>query len=102
MLRVRARARAALQKLMATARGCAFPNWHRRSRPPGHRRELRLDRLTEFFQNSALLNGSESGGGQFPARFFAPSGPGIAERSEEHTSELQSHHDLVCRLLLEK
>src|SRR5574343_2070162 len=27
----------------------------------------------------------------------------IAEkRSEEHTSELQSHHDIVCRLLLEK
>src|SRR5437773_7853631 len=26
----------------------------------------------------------------------------IRERSEEHTSELQSHHDLVCRLLLEK
>src|SRR5471032_824539 len=25
-----------------------------------------------------------------------------AHRSEEHTSELQSHHDLVCRLLLEK
>src|SRR5437773_6951803 len=24
-----------------------------------------------------------------------------ATRSEEHTSELQSHHDLVCRLLLE-
>src|SRR5438034_7441690 len=31
---------------------------------------------------------------QFPA---AP-----ATRSEEHTSELQSHSDLVCRLLLEK
>src|SRR5437773_8232151 len=30
------------------------------------------------------------------AHRFAPS------RSEEHTSELQSHHDLVCRLLLEK
>src|SRR5260221_2930294 len=29
----------------------------------------------------------------------ARSGPG---RSEEHTSELQSHSDLVCRLLLEK
>src|SRR5437773_1824456 len=28
-------------------------------------------------------------------------GPHV-ERSEEHTSELQSHHDLVCRLLLEK
>src|SRR5215204_6865260 len=28
-------------------------------------------------------------------------GPG-RRRSEEHTSELQSHSDLVCRLLLEK
>src|SRR5437588_5998769 len=26
----------------------------------------------------------------------------IEGRSEEHTSELQSHSDLVCRLLLEK
>src|SRR5437588_7494143 len=26
----------------------------------------------------------------------------IWDRSEEHTSELQSHSDLVCRLLLEK
>src|SRR5437773_4818495 len=26
----------------------------------------------------------------------------LAPRSEEHTSELQSHHELVCRLLLEK
>src|SRR5438132_5117936 len=28
--------------------------------------------------------------------------PHRAHRSEEHTSELQSHSDLVCRLLLEK
>src|SRR5437773_9644771 len=28
--------------------------------------------------------------------------PEALARSEEHTSELQSHHDLVCRLLLEK
>src|SRR5438034_1488784 len=28
--------------------------------------------------------------------------PGESSRSEEHTSELQSHSDLVCRLLLEK
>src|SRR5438034_4130451 len=27
---------------------------------------------------------------------------GRVTRSEEHTSELQSHSDLVCRLLLEK
>src|SRR5947207_10861904 len=26
----------------------------------------------------------------------------VSPRSEEHTSELQSHSDLVCRLLLEK
>src|SRR5438034_4545977 len=26
----------------------------------------------------------------------------FGKRSEEHTSELQSHSDLVCRLLLEK
>src|SRR5260221_14781624 len=39
------------------------------------------------------------------ARFLAPRGLGTEEpsmRSEEHTSELQSHSDLVCRLLLEK
>ena len=29
-------------------------------------------------------------------------GSSYRSRSEEHTSELQSHHDLVCRLLLEK
>src|SRR5690606_40920456 len=28
--------------------------------------------------------------------------PGIQHRSEEHTSELQSRENLVCRLLLEK
>src|SRR5260221_4726125 len=28
--------------------------------------------------------------------------PPVTMRSEEHTSELQSHSDLVCRLLLEK
>src|SRR5260370_15408532 len=28
--------------------------------------------------------------------------PGEVARSEEHTSELQSHLNLVCRLLLEK
>src|SRR5699024_767002 len=31
-----------------------------------------------------------------------PAHPGTALRSEEHTSELQSRFDLVCRLLLEK
>src|SRR5438034_8704118 len=31
-----------------------------------------------------------------------PGGQRRSGRSEEHTSELQSHSDLVCRLLLEK
>src|SRR5438067_9832550 len=31
-----------------------------------------------------------------------PGEPAPARRSEEHTSELQSRFDLVCRLLLEK
>src|SRR5438874_2767045 len=31
-----------------------------------------------------------------------PGRPLVAGRSEEHTSELQSRRDLVCRLLLEK
>src|SRR5438132_7285871 len=35
---------------------------------------------------------------QLPIRFRRL----VTTRSEEHTSELQSHSDLVCRLLLEK
>src|SRR5260370_8981402 len=33
---------------------------------------------------------------------FAPGALSVRFRSEEHTSELQSHLNLVCRLLLEK
>src|SRR5690349_22104780 len=36
-----------------------------------------------------------------PAGLFGRSRSGL-HRSEEHTSELQSRRDLVCRLLLEK
>src|SRR5438067_7841463 len=39
----------------------------------------------------------ERPGRRVPDRSVAPGG-----RSEEHTSELQSRFDLVCRLLLEK
>src|SRR5215211_216804 len=35
-------------------------------------------------------------------RALHPLAIGVRARSEEHTSELQSHSDLVCRLLLEK
>src|SRR5690606_41441310 len=36
------------------------------------------------------------------ARFLPFNGKADAPRSEEHTSELQSRENLVCRLLLEK
>src|SRR2546425_5899003 len=40
---------------------------------------------------------------RFDAIYFGAVGaPGIPDRSEEHTSELQSLAYLVCRLLLEK
>src|SRR5688572_32433347 len=38
----------------------------------------------------------------FYCKFPAISGPRAEFRSEEHTSELQSQSNLVCRLLLEK
>src|SRR5438874_7171222 len=45
-----------------------------------------------------LRNLAESGGRKLDFRLFV----GPRPRSEEHTSELQSRRDLVCRLLLEK
>src|SRR6202012_6276774 len=36
------------------------------------------------------------------ARSLCDAARPVPHRSEEHTSELQSHSDLVCRLLLEK
>src|SRR5690606_37390886 len=47
------------------------------------------------------FNGSFQQAQQFVERGFAL-GLGGAMRSEEHTSELQSRENLVCRLLLEK
>src|SRR5438132_8171966 len=47
--------------------------------------------------------GTDRAGGCTKSPTPAPgSMPGRTIRSEEHTSELQSHSDLVCRLLLEK
>src|SRR5437773_3394002 len=64
--------------------GTRGPTLHRDARRPP-RRAPRAGRTT----------GDEPRGGRSPPR-------GLSGRSEEHTSELQSHHDLVCRLLLEK
>src|SRR5688572_31751760 len=55
---------------------------------------------TTLFRSSPACGGSTSPtpGSARPARPPSPAPP----RSEEHTSELQSQSNLVCRLLLEK
>src|SRR5438034_7248296 len=51
----------------------------------------------------AVLDGEESGFARVLVRKGSDKILGATiVRSEEHTSELQSHSDLVCRLLLEK
>src|SRR5699024_12515396 len=47
----------------------------------------------------ALVGGGVSGGGAAGSGGNAPSVGQLQPRSEEHTSELQSRFDLVCRLL---
>src|SRR5438874_5880203 len=47
------------------------------------------------------VGAARDGRGPHEAALPAPRGAG-GRRSEEHTSELQSRRDLVCRLLLEK
>src|SRR5438034_4864054 len=54
---------------------------------------------TTLFRSIMLLNL----GRQAATDIKGPLGLAVGvARSEEHTSELQSHSDLVCRLLLEK
>src|SRR5437667_2933759 len=53
-----------------------------------------------YFAAAARPRVSSSASASAPS--VPPPGPNAITRSEEHTSELQSHHDLVCRLLLEK
>src|SRR5699024_12707606 len=56
-------------------------------RSPGATRYQRAERVMHGFSWSSL---------------FSPNRASNFLRSEEHTSELQSRFDLVCRLLLEK
>src|SRR5256886_9416549 len=55
---------------------------------------------TTLFRSASAMPNSCTGCGSRGAR--APSSPSSQTRSEEHTSELQSQSNLVCRLLLEK
>src|SRR2546421_2755022 len=64
---------------------------------------IRRPPRSTLFPYTTLFRSFSRGGGimtaAFPLGFRAA---GVAARSEEHTSELQSRSDLVCRLLLEK
>src|SRR5260370_14496158 len=51
---------------------------------------------------AARLRSFRSGRCRKRRRSSAPACSPASSRSEEHTSELQSHLNLVCRLLLEK
>src|SRR5438477_7794294 len=52
---------------------------------------------------SRLPPGDMLPGGLLGSPLWGPSSSAVdPDRSEEHTSELQSHVNLVCRLLLEK
>src|SRR5438874_5955128 len=53
--------------------------------------------VAAFLRHQYSLSFTPSGGGK-DGKFHKVK----VERSEEHTSELQSRRDLVCRLLLEK
>src|SRR2546429_4850468 len=67
----------------------------------------RPPRSTLFpYRRSSDLNAPRGGGGEWACRELSGWDSFCtalsAERSEEHTSELQSRLQLVCRLLLEK
>src|SRR5947207_7310972 len=75
----------------------------------------RQPRLSTLFPYTTLFRSGRSPPASGRRRWRSPTSMRTAEatwcsrirsptrsRSEEHTSELQSHSDLVCRLLLEK
>src|SRR5437867_6345442 len=68
-------------------------------RPP---RSTLFPYTTLFRSNILISSGRPHGRGWLRRRAGLPATRDHQERSEEHTSELQSPYDLVCRLLLEK
>src|SRR5262252_1693866 len=70
-----------------------------RSRKPGAKRSICASIRPD------MSTSEPAGTWQYPHSVCCPAGARVGSttpRSEEHTSELQSHSDLVCRLLLEK
>src|SRR2546430_8952525 len=64
---------------------------------------IRRPPRSTLFPYTTLFRSSSAAAGSSPPRRSRSSSPGRRPaRSEEHTSELQSQSNLVCRLLLEK
>src|SRR2546430_13310773 len=79
----------------ATARGSPERSHREPAQPPGQGAGRGLGEV----RRAALVGAAPHRGGAGAAVDLVR---GIAPRSEEHTSELQSQSNLVCRLLLEK
>src|SRR5438132_6671679 len=62
----------------------------------------RPPRSTLFPYTTLFRSPEEAGEAEHRMRRIPVPVAHVRKRSEEHTSELQSHSDLVCRLLLEK
>src|SRR5690606_40259385 len=56
----------------------------------------------EIYEHGPLLGGRQRSRKVYGRSRFTDAALLICDRSEEHTSELQSRENLVCRLLLEK
>src|SRR5438874_8387173 len=70
-------------------------------------RSQRIETLLDYAKITAPFAGVitkrwADRGALIPAATSSSAAKSAAVRSEEHTSELQSRRDLVCRLLLEK
>src|SRR5260221_7805284 len=64
------------------------------------RKASKSTRSSSRSRNGFMFSGLSCVGAQM--RVMKSTSMKLGSRSEEHTSELQSHSDLVCRLLLEK
>src|SRR5260370_34494359 len=63
---------------------------------------IRRPPRSTLFPYTTLFRSRDNDGEENPLQHVDSSVTGVQTRSEEHTSELQSHLNLVCRLLLEK
>src|SRR5260221_10356946 len=63
---------------------------------------IRRPPRSTLFPYTTLFRSPQAASAAAWAAWLTLKGERTRSRSEEHTSELQSHSDLVCRLLLEK